>query len=145
VDRLNQRYQVLLKALNMLQSAVNMLTALEKNTDTFSENAERRQMLMDSVVLRFKYTASLFWKYLEEYLEHVIGLIVITGPFPVMRTSLTAGMMNVQETEKALEMIRDLNMLLRGYVDESTEPLTKKIAEYYVCMRAVAQRLEPKN
>lgn len=145
MNRLNQRYQVLLKALETLQKSVNVLAIIEKHNDTFPESKERRQIFIDSAVLRFKYTVPLFWKYLENYLEQVIGLVVITGPFPVMRTSFTAGMMNEQETEKALEMIQDVNMILRGYVDEDVELLVKKISEYYTVMHSVVLRLELKG
>ena len=104
---------------------------------------EEYRGLRDSAIQRFKCSVDLFWKYLQVYLIEALEITDVHGPKPVIRKSFALNLLNEQEAEDDLEMIKDRNLSSHIYVEEIAEHLTSKIPDYYTLMNEVSQRLTP--
>ena len=100
-----------------------------------------RRTYRDSMVQRFEYCTDLFWKYLKKYLETFVELPDINGPAPIIRASFSAGLLDEQEAENALDMIKDRNMTSHIYKEDIAETLAAKIPQHCRLMNAVVSRL----
>lgn len=144
MDKLEEKNQQLLQALDSLNISIRAYKNLLKKENQDLENlAEISRIYRDSVIQRFEYCSELFWKYLKRYLEHVSVPVEIIAPVPVIRSAYAAGILNDQEGEGALEMIKDRNKTSHIYKEEIAELLAQKIPQHYELMISVAKRLVP--
>lgn len=109
-----------------------------KNEDPEEEYRIHR----DSVVQRFKYSTDLFWKFIKNYLESAHVLSGIKIPSEVIREAYSLRLINEDEAETILEMIKNRNMTSHIYIEEIAERLVQKIPAFYLTMHDVAQRLK---
>jgi nucleotidyltransferase substrate binding protein (TIGR01987 family) len=118
---------------------------IEKNGHRYEFDREKIiYALRDSMVLRFKCSIDLLWKYLKEYLEIVLKVtLVVQGPKNIIRTCGTTGILTVAEVELAIQMIDDRNMTSHIYREEIAQIITQRIPEYCAFMELILQKTNP--
>lgn len=145
MDTIDFRHKKVRQALATLDVAIHnfkQFESLQKNqVPSFTNWDEMRRTYRDSMVQRFEYCTDLFWKYLKKYLETFVELPDINGPAPVIRASFSAGLLDEQEAENALDMIKDRNMTSHIYKEDIAETLAAKIPQHCRLMNAVVSRL----
>ena len=149
MELIDLRHKKIMQALKSLDTAVqnfnNFKSQQQLQIPSFTNRDEMYLTYRDSMIQRFEYCTELFWKYLKKYLEAYVQQPLINGPAPVIRASFSAGLLNEQEAESALEMIKDRNMTSHIYKEEIAELLATKIPQHYRLMNMVAARLIEKK
>lgn len=143
MDRLEQKYEQLRKALIALEKAITAIAAYEqtKKIDDSADD-EMYRTHRDSLIQRFKYTIDLFWKYIKAFLEQKNALSGLKIPSEVIRTAFSINMLTEHEAEKVLEMIKSRNMTSHIYVEEIAEQLRHSIPGYCTILQEVVDRLK---
>ena len=148
MDKLNQKHQKLVQALATLEKALNFFTLFTKEGKSHNPHMnyeEEYRLHRDSVTQRFEYSTDLFWKYLKKYLETVHIMSGIKIPGEVVRECHSVEILNADETEQILKMIKDRNLTSHIYIEEIAEELSSRIPGYYRVMHDVTERLIPKK
>lgn len=146
MDKLNQKYLQLTQALKTLEKAGSAFELFEKEQKGYNPHMdyqEEYQMYRDSVIQRFEYSIDMFWKYIKKYLEDANALSGIKLPADVVRTAFSLELINQDEAENILAMIKDRNLTSHIYVEEIAEHLVAQILEYYKILAAVLLKLSP--
>ncbi len=109
--------------------------------DTLREilRAEFSKVARDAAIQRFEYTAEALWKYLQAYLREKEG-IDCYSPKACFREARNAGLMDEDETLRALEMVDDRNMTSHTYHEEVAEAIYKKLPAYTSLMDILMKR-----
>lgn len=145
MDKLKAKRTQLLKALKSLEISITIFNRLKTTIPTFLQNedtAEEYRIHRDSVVQRFEYSIDLFWKFIKNYLESAHILSGIKIPSEVIREAYSLRLINEDEAETILEMIKNRNMTSHIYIEEIAEQLVQKIPAFYSTMHNVAQRFK---
>jgi len=144
MDKLAQKYQKMVKALETLDKATIVFTLFAKegkNYNPHMDYEEEYRSLRDSLVQRFEYCVDLFWKYLKKDLEIKHMMPEIKAPAEVIRKSYTSGIITESEATAILEMIKNRNLTSHIYLEEIAELLAKKIPDFYKLMHGIIQKL----
>jgi len=145
MDKLKKKHDQLLKALDSLEKSLTIFKTVEQKHCEKNKCDEEYRIHRDSIIQRFEYSVDLFWKYLQKYLEDILELTESYGPKPVIRESFSARLLNEEESESALNMIKDRNMTSHMYVEEIAEQLAGKIPMYYQLIFDIANKIQPKK
>ncbi len=145
MDRLKQKHVQLTQALKTLEVSLTIFNELQKHgvcCDKHGDYEEEYRIHRDSVIQRFEYCVDFLWKYLKLYIEvrHVI-LESATVAGEIIRQACATKLINEQESEQILAMIKSRNMTSHMYVEEIAEQLARDIPDYYAVMNAVVVRL----
>lgn len=118
------------------KSVYKALTALEE-----ALNADFSIFVRDSAIQRFEYTTEALWKCLQSYFKEYEG-IICSSPKACMREAKRNGILNINETELALEMIDDRNLTSHTYHEEIAEMLFKRLPQYSALMKKILKKME---
>ena len=98
-------------------------------------------IIRDAKIKRFEFCFEMFWKLMQKYLRE-IELVDCYSPRSCFRESLKVGLINENETEIALEMARERNLLVHVYNEKLAQNFVKKLEVYYRLMKDVVERIE---
>lgn len=147
MDKLTQKHQQLKQAVSSLEKALKTFTRLAKEKRGYDPNTtyeEDYKTHRDSVIQRFEYTTDIFWKYLKKYMEDTGSLSGMKIPSEIARTAYSIELLNEEEAQTVLAMIRSRNLTSHMYVEELAEDLVEEIPHYYQVLNAVLHRFEGK-
>jgi nucleotidyltransferase substrate binding protein (TIGR01987 family) len=146
MEKLIQKHEQLLCAIKSLHVSLVIFGEQKKRiTQINNEHDEEYRIYRDSIVQRFEYSIDLFWKYIKKYLELAHVSIGISIPSEVIRNAYSLRLINENEAEKILEMIKTRNLTSHMYIESIAEQLATDIPEYYTILDAISQRLVPKK
>lgn len=145
MDKVKEKHSQLLKALRSLEEVIICFESLQKEQSTYNNETYEQAFAIhrDSLIQRFEYCTDLFWKYIKKYLETFHTLPAISIPREVIGVSASLGLMNHDEAEQVLEMIKNRNKTSHIYVEEIADQLSKLIPNYYKLLFAISNRLAP--
>lgn len=103
---------------------------------------EHSLTVQDAAIQRFEYTTEALWKCLQSYLLESEGIIA-ASPKSCMREAKRLGLLNDEETERALEMIDARNLTSHTYHKEVADRLYKKLPVFEEVMVKIIQRIKP--
>lgn len=146
MDRLSQKYTQLIQALKTLEMSLAMFKILKQQgicCDKQLNYEEEYRIHRDSIIQRFEYSIDLFWKYIKIYLEskHVILKISVAGE--AIKQACLSKIINEQESEQILEMLKSRNLTSHMYAEEVAEQLAADIPNYHARMLAIVEQLKP--
>lgn len=97
-------------------------------------------IVRDAALLRFKRSVEVFWRLLKDYLCVHEGF-VCESPKSCMRMAFKVGLMDEEETIKALEMI-DLRLKSEhAYQEEVAEGIYQQVEDYWKLMDEICRRV----
>ena len=127
------RLMAVTKALSQLKSSLDDI-----DKEEFEQIYDK---LRDSVIQRFEFSIDTFWKFLREYLQDKLKVVVKpVSPKNVFRNAAAAGIIKEQELKSFLEMIEDRNLSSHTYNEELAEEISQRIPEHYNMMLLVLER-----
>jgi nucleotidyltransferase substrate binding protein (TIGR01987 family) len=138
VDKLNYRYQLLLRGLETLSCAVEDFKLAQQKKDLRAYCSMR-----DSLVQRFEYSIELTWKYLAKYLQAKHLKPETMSSVEVIRTCCSMNLLSQSEAESLLNMIKSRNKTSHLYIEELAQELASIIPGYYDVMIVIAHRIVP--
>ena len=95
----------------------------------------------DALLLRFLLATEAVWKSVQRYLQEKHG-IEIGSPRESVRSSLEVGLLNGDQAEKALELMRDRNLIVHTYNEELAESVLRRIPAHASILKAWLQALQ---
>jgi uncharacterized protein YutE (UPF0331/DUF86 family) len=105
------------------------LTSLQELTQLTAPNAVQR----DALLLRFMLTTEAVWKAAQRFLQEEHG--VETGsPREAVRSSLEVGLLDGEQAEKALVLLKDRNLVVHAYTDALAEDVRRRVPEHAVIL-----------
>jgi nucleotidyltransferase substrate binding protein (TIGR01987 family) len=90
---------------------------------------EYSEIVRDASIQRFEYTFESVWKALKVYLKEREGIIP-NSPKAVFRKLLDINLLTEAETQMALEMVDDRNLITHTYTEEVAETIFRKLTGY---------------
>ena len=128
----------LLEILNNAKASLDRLRELLE----MEFNSEIDEVIIrDAKVKRFEFCFGVFWKLMQKYLRS-IELVDCYSPRSCFREAFKVGLINEEETERALEMARERNLIIHVYNEEVAQDFVEKLEGYYLLMRDVVNRIE---
>jgi len=98
--------------------------------------------LRDSTIQRFEYSIDLLWKYLKAYLDQKLRIVPdILSPNNIIREAGKARLINQEETEVLLEMIKKRNLTSHIYQEEIAQILSGELPKYLTTMKYIASKI----
>ena len=142
MEELKLKYKTTKQALNSLKEAIDSLEILKKNIIlTKKLEIDLVQLCKDSIIQRFEYSFELIWKYLKQYLEKEIGIILDkSGPKPVYKHALQARLITAEEAEKSLKMTSDRNLTSHTYKQVVANKVVELAKEYYTLLESILNK-----
>lgn len=119
-----------------MESAARALSRLREMTD----KAELSDVERDALIQRFEFCFEILWKCGKDYLLAVEG-IDAASPKKVIRYLREVGVLDEEETERALVMADDRNMTVHTYDEALAKEMTAKIRGHEPLMSAWYQRI----
>lgn len=92
------------------------------------------EITRDAAIQRFEYSFEAVWKTLQRYLRVQEG-IQVGSPKGVVRSAFQVGLLNEEDTEKALLMVDDRNLTVHTYNRDLAISLTARLRDHAVVMR----------
>jgi len=135
MEKLKKRYEVVVKTLETLKDAMNIINNLQPEEEKFYKGQR------DSVVQRFEYSIDNFWKFLKIYLQEKDQIITIGSPKDTLRESLHANIITKEEFEKLVSCVRDRNLTSHTYNEPLAEEIVANIPGYYNLMKKIIDRI----
>ncbi|KJS88025.1 MAG: nucleotidyltransferase [Peptococcaceae bacterium BICA1-8] len=114
-ERLIQRIQDFQRALIKLQES------LELNIGN--------DIIIDGVIKRFEFCYEFSWKVMKLYLEYK-GIVDVKAPRDVIKEAFSIGL--IEEGENYISMLKDRNLTVYTYNQETAYIIYKNIKEIYV-------------
>ncbi len=121
MEKLNYHLENFDKALNSLQNIQDEAFSL---------------IVRDAALQRFKHTVKLFWKTLKRVLLHYEG-IDCASPKKCIREAKNLRWLTSDDTETALMMIDDRNLISHTYVEEIAQRIFNNIPTYISLLKKV--------
>ena len=136
MGRINERYLLLEKTLETLNSSIKKLQEVEPESYYYTE-------LRDSSIQRFEYSLDTLWKYLKEYLQIKHGIQAAASPKTIFKQCLD--LKEISETEHAIlrDMVEDRNLTSHAYNVELAEKIAYAIPDYYTHLYAIFSKTCP--
>lgn len=88
----------------------------------------------DASIQRFEYSFEAQWNLAKQFLGDIEG-IDLGSPKGVIRSCLEVGILNEEETIKALEMVDDRNLTAHIYNEGLAEEIYQRLAGYSALLR----------
>jgi nucleotidyltransferase substrate binding protein (TIGR01987 family) len=115
VDRLTQRFETARQALSTLDELV--------------AKPDRSKVERDAAIQRFEYCFEAVWRTAQLYLREEEGLD-LGSPKAVARASLQAGLLNDEETRRALAMADDRNLTVHTYNEVLANDIASRLEQH---------------
>jgi nucleotidyltransferase substrate binding protein (TIGR01987 family) len=126
MERLNQRKLNATKALETLDEILN--------------HEGKSTILRDAAIQRFEYTFEAVWKAAKHFLFVNEG-IDIGSPKGVIRSLREVGILEDDETQRALQMVDDRNKTSHTYNQDIAEKISKRLPDYYQLLKKITDAL----
>jgi nucleotidyltransferase substrate binding protein (TIGR01987 family) len=120
MDRLTQRLEVAAAALGSLEAIV--------------AGASNSDLERDAAILRFQYSFESVWKAAQHRLRDREG-IDAGSPKQVIRACLEAGLLDADQTHRALAIADDRNLTVHTYNEPLALALVGRLPEHAVLLR----------
>lgn len=142
MENIKARYDILLKALKVLEVILNFYAKKLNSLDLNDEEALIMILaLRDSVIQRFEYCYELTWKYLALFLQEKHGVLLeVYSPRSTFRAACQTNVLSEQEAAIALQMVEDRNKTSHIYREEFADYVAKVAPGYYQFMRTCAEK-----
>lgn len=134
MERLKERYSMVVHAVDTLGQAIKKLSSC-------SEQDENYESFRDSLIKRFEYSMDTFWKFLKEFLQKKHGIAPAASPSKIFRQCLDAQILTQDEYERALDVVEDRNMTSHTYNELLAEEISKDIPKHYLVIHSVLCRI----
>lgn len=145
MERINQKLSTMLKALETLQSSIELFDNYKKSMSLKNTKIEEKVDLglRDSIIQRFEYCTDLLWKLLKIYLEDVEKVTLLANtPSGIIRAAVQARIMTEEQGQQCLEMIKDRNITSHIYREEIAEDIKSKVPRYFDLQTAIVTGIE---
>lgn len=126
MERLKERVAIAEAALATFQESLREDLALRSNRD--------------AAILRFTYTMEATMKAAQLFHDEVGGLR-LAGPKSIVRASFQGGLLEEAETERALRMVDDRNLVVHTYNEKLAIELTKRLPGHQAILALWLSRL----
>ena len=128
------KYNECKQALLTLGNSINLL----KKTDETSKPDEYLAF-QDSVIQRFEYSLDIIWKYVKDYIAKKHG-VTVKSPKETFREAFRQNILNLQESELALEMVDDRNETTHRYDFAKAKETARNILKYQKLLTHLLER-----
>lgn len=120
-----------------VEQAQQALSGLQELTRLTAPTAVQR----DALLLRFMLTTEAVWKAAQRFLLEEHG--VETGsPRETVRSSLEVGLLDGEQAEKALVLMKDRNLIVHAYTEALAEDVRSRIPEHAVILAEWLEALQ---
>lgn len=123
----------------MNQRKLNATKALE-TLDEILNHEGKSTILRDAAIQRFEYTFEAVWKAAKHFLFVNEG-IDIGSPKGVIRSLREVGILEDDETQRALQMVDDRNKTSHTYNQDIAEKIYKRLPDYYQLLKRITDAL----
>ncbi len=137
MERLVERRQDLKKALKNFHDSINVLN----ESKSAKVSPVQIMIIRDSVIKRFELTYDLLWKCVKDYLEHQIGILVVS-PKKVFLEARAQNLLAVEELEEILAVVDDRNLSAHTYDDAFAEEIAQRAISHFQVMKKISERIE---
>ncbi len=120
MDRLQERLELARKALGALQEVIEV-----RKPSTLER---------DAILLRFMLAAEAAWKAAQRYLQDRHELEV-GSPRESVRTSLEVGLLDGEQAERGLVMMKDRNLIVHTYNDALANEILGRVRGHAEVMK----------
>ena len=128
--RWKQRFQNFLKALELLENAVDL-----------SKSKGLNELEEQGLIQRFEFTHELAWNVMKDYFDYQ-GNNLITGSRDACREAFRMGL--IEDGEGWMEMIKSRNQSSHTYDEELAKALMRQIVDvYYPLFVSFKLKLQP--
>ncbi len=119
------------------------ITDAAKAFNTFQEvlHEPYSKISRDAAIQRFEYTVEAVWKCLQLFLREREGLECYS-PKACFREAGGAGLLNEDETMKALEMIDDRNLTSHTYQEQLADNIFKRLNAHAKIMGKLLEQMK---
>ena len=135
MDRLEQRYSLLQKALDSLESSIEKLDDVGPSDFYFKE-------LRDSTIQRFEYSVDTFWKYLKEMIGQKHGIETQASPKAVFKQAFDLKEISKKEHDNLKNMIEDRNLTSHADNEELADKISQAIPNYFQQLKSICNKLK---
>jgi len=135
MDRLEQRYELLQKALNSLNMVLNKIKETNHEHENYTE-------FRDSSIQRFEYCVDTFWKFMREYIEKKYGTITVASPKPVIKACVDLKLIDADDYASFIKMINDRNLTSHAYNEELAEQISNELPGYYQLLKSTIGKID---
>ena len=126
----------------MKQALATLQEGLNEIEIPISNRPNAYKLMRDGVTQRFEYCIDLFWKFLKNYLEIVLKLIVeLPSPNKIIRLSLNSNLVTDIESDVLFKCITERNLTSHTYDEKTAEKIQKHIPLYCITMNNILDRL----
>ncbi|QGU00464.1 hypothetical protein SYNTR_1870 [Candidatus Syntrophocurvum alkaliphilum] len=125
-----------------LQQRILSATRALKTLDEVLRLEDKSVIQRDAAIQRFEYTFEAVWKTAKLFLFENEG-IDIGSPKGVMRSLREVGILNEDETQRALQMVDDRNRTSHTYNEDIAEQIYARLPEYYQILNKINGCLSP--
>ena len=110
---------------------------------SLADNLDLKKIARDSVIQRFEYTAELSWKLIYNYLQvkHLQEDMEVS-PLTVLRYALKVKLLNEEEVNQAIDMIKDRNTTSHMYKEEVAILLIDKIPQHIKLISKIVKAIK---
>lgn len=145
MEKLNQKYETLIRALETLETALRNFKAIQNGVSTGGiDYHEALESHRDSVIQRFEYSFELCWKYLSVYLQEKYEIIPqVYSPSGVFRTACHTKILSEEQTNQAMNMVQDRNKTSHIYKQEIADYVAASTPRYFKLMQEITHTLQP--
>lgn len=140
MEKLEIKYAGLGNALAAFEEAIKRFKRVEQSSDQ-----EELDTYRDSVIKRFEFSIDFSWKYLKQYMEEVLGIVLEkSGPKPTFREAFKGKIINEDQTRFAIEMVDSRNLTSHIYREEVADKICARASEYLQLMQKIFKKIQPK-
>lgn len=134
MEKVNQRYIALTKALTTLKKALQLMQE--------PKYQEIQDTMRNSTIQCFEYSIDTFWKYLKVYLQEKENIDILSAnPRETLREAVNANLMNKKEYETLLSALKHRNLTSHTYNEPLAEEIVGHIPKYYKNMTIILKKL----
>lgn len=101
-----------------------------------------KEVVQDSLMMRFRFLIDSFWKFIKIYLEQVQKIeLDITSPRGILHAAAEAKIISHAELEQLLIATTDRNLSSHAYEEDIAEEVASRISSHYTVIEAIFKRL----
>jgi len=134
MEKLKKRYDVVVKTLDTLETAITKLHD--------PKNKENYESFRDSLVQRFEYSIDNFWKFLKIYLQERHEMMTAASPKAILRDAFVANIISKEESDALIDCVKDRNLTSHTYNELLAEDIASKIPKYHDLMKKIIERIK---
>ena len=132
MEKLKKRYDVVVKTLDTLETAITKLHD--------PKNKENYESFRDSLVQRFEYSIDNFWKFLKIYLQEKHEMMTAASPKAILRDAYVANIISKEESDALIDCVKDRNLTSHTYNEILAEEIYSRISGYCRLMKSILDR-----